>query len=142
MKVEQISKERLGAKVLFPRTQFAGITCDDKNLLPKPQDFDLELKHDVPTIGTVKLIVQHESPHFVFQLYETESEEQFDDYLGKLLGMHMPTTYISGCTDFLILFIGNREKIEINPANYKDILHHLHEVRDAAARWWYLYGKE
>ena len=71
MKVEQISKERLGAKVLFPRTQFAGITCDDKNLLPKPQDFDLELKHDVPTIGTVKLIVQHESPHFVFQLYSS-----------------------------------------------------------------------
>ena len=61
--------------------------------------------------------------------------------LGKLLGMHMSTTYISGCTDFLILFLGNREKIEINPANYKDILHHLHEIRDAAARWWYLYGK-
>lgn len=140
MKVEKISKERLGAKVLFPRTQLAGITCDDKNILPKPQDFDVELKHDVPTMGTVKLIVQFESPHLVFQLFETKSEEEFDDYLGKLLGMHESPIYISGRTDFIILFQGNRENMEITQANYKDVIRRIHATRDAAARWWHLYG--
>ena len=142
MKVEQISKESLGAKVLFPRTQFAGITCDDKNLLQKPKDFDLEVKHDVPTIGTVKLIVQQQTPRMVFQLFETKSEEQFDDFLGKLLGMHQSPIYISGRTDFIVLFQGNREDMEITQVNYKDVIRRIHATRDAAARWWHLYGNK
>jgi hypothetical protein len=142
MKVEQISKERLGDKVLFPRTQFAGLTCEDKDLMPQRQDFDVELIHDVPKMGTVKLIVQQQSPHMVFQLFETKSEEQFDDFLGKLLGMHQSPIYISGRTDFIVLFQGNREDMEINQANYKDVIRRIHATCDAAARWWHLYGKE
>lgn len=60
MEVRKIDKERLGDKVLFPRTQLAGLTCEDKDLMP---------------------------------LY------------------------------------------------YKDVVRRIHDTRDAAARWWHLYGK-
>lgn len=142
MEVKKINKERLGEKVLFPRTQLAGLTCEDKDLMPQRQDFDVELKHDVPKMGTVKLIVQQQPPHMVFQLFETKSVEQFDDFLGKLLGMHQSPIYISGRTDFIVLFQGNREDMEITQANYKDVIRRIHATRDAAARWWHLYGNE
>ena len=141
MEVKKIDKERLGEKVLFPRTQLAGLTCEDKDLMPQRQDFDVELIHDVPKMGTVKLIIQQQSPHMVFQLFETKSEEEFDDYLGKLLGMHQSPIYISGRTDFIVLFQGNREDMEITQANYKDVIRRIHATRDSAARWWHLYGK-
>ena len=140
MEVRKIDKERLGDKVLFPRTQLAGLTCEDKDLMPLRQDFEVEQVNDVPNMGTVKLIVQRQSPHMVFQLFETKSEEQFDDYLGKLLGMHQSPIYVSGRTDFIVLFQGNRENMEITQANYKDVVRRIHDTRDAAARWWHLYG--
>ncbi len=140
MEVRKIDKESLGDKVLFPRTQLAGLTCEDKELMPLRQDFEVELVNDVPNMGTVKLIVQQQSPHMVFQLFETKSEEQFDDYLGKLLGMHQSPIYVSGRTDFIVLFQGNRENMEITQANYKDVVRRIHDTRDAAARWWHLYG--
>ena len=141
MEVKKFDKERLGDKVLFPRTQLAGLTCEDKDLMPQRQDFEVELVNDVPNMGTVKLIVQQQSPHMLFQLFETKSEEQFDDFLGKLLGMHESPIYISGRTDFIVLFQGNREDLEITQANYKDVIRRIHATRDAAARWWHLYGK-
>ena len=141
MEVRKIDKERLGDKVLFPRTQLAGLTCEDKDLMPLRQDFEVELVNDVPKMGTVKLIVQKQSPHMVFQLFETKSEEQFDDYLSKLLGMHQSPIYVSGRTDFIVLFQGNRENMEITQANYKDVVRRIHDTRDAAALWWHLYGK-
>ena len=142
MKVEKLSKERLGTKVLFPRTQLAGLSCDDKNLLPQFQDFDVELLHDVPNMGTVKLIVQQQPPHMWFQLFEPESEEKFDDYLGTLLGMCESPSYISGCTDFLVLFQGVRDHIEVTQTNYKDVVRLIRETKDAATRWWYEYEQE
>ena len=39
--------------VMFPRTQLPGLTCDDNALIPSRQDFDVELIHDVPNMGTV-----------------------------------------------------------------------------------------
>ena len=93
MEVNNMSKDRLGAKILFPRTQLAGLTCEDESLMPSPQDFDVEIVNDVPNMGTARLIVQQQPPHMVFQLFETESEEQFDDFLGKLLAMHNTPSY-------------------------------------------------
>ena len=60
----------------------------------------------------------------------------------KLLGMHHVPSYIAGRTDFMVLFQGCRDNIEINHLNYKDVLRRIHNTQDAATRWWHLYGKE
>ena len=128
--------------VMCPRIQLEGLTCDDNALMPSRQTFDVELLHDVPNMGTVKMIVQRASPHMTFQLFEPNSEQQFDDYLSKLLGMHESPAYISGCLDFIVLFQGCRDRLEVNHQNYRSVVAQVNATRDAAARWWYEYGKE
>ena len=128
--------------VMCPRTLLPGLTCDDNALMPSRQDFDVELLHDVPNLGTVKLIVQQTSPHMTFQLFESKSEKQFDDFLSKLLGMHESPAYVAGCLDFIVLFQGCRDRIEVNQQNYKAVVAQINATRDSAARWWYLYGKK
>ena len=75
MEVNNMSKDRLGAKVLFPRTQLAGLTCEDESLMPSPQDFDVETVNDVPNMGTAKLIVQQ------------QNDSRWDRYLGMTAAM-------------------------------------------------------
>ncbi len=128
--------------VLFPRTQLAGLTYDNGSLTPSRQDFDVELLHDVPSLGSVKLIVQQASPHMSFQLFEPKSEQQFDDFLSKLLGMHETPAYIAGCHDFIVIFQGCRDMIEVNQLNYKIVVNKINATRDAAARWYYEYARE
>ena len=128
--------------VLFPRTQLAGLTCYDDALMPSREDFDVELLHDVPYSGTVKLIVQQTSPYMTFQLFEPKSEQQFDDYLSKLLGMHESPAYIVGRFDFIVLFQGCQGKMEVNQLNYQAVVNQINATRDAAARWWYKFGCE
>ena len=77
MELKKIDKERLGDKVLFPRTQLAGLTCEDKDLMPQRQDFDVEMVNDVPKMESVKLIVQQQSPH----------GSRWDRYLGMTAPM-------------------------------------------------------
>ena len=85
MEVKKIRKERLGAKVLFPRTQLAGLRCDDREQMPARQDFTLETIQDVPGMGQAHIIVETAAPRMQFQLILTpKGEEQFDDHLGKL----------------------------------------------------------
>ena len=67
----------------------------------------------------VKLIEAVNTPKRVYQLILTDSETQFDDYLGKLLGMHESPTYIDGDTSFIIIFQGNHDSVETNQLNYK-----------------------
>lgn len=141
MEVRRLTKEELGAKVLFPRTQLKGISCADKDAMPKRQDFEIEVKKDVPGMGDVKLIVGKEDPWLVFQLIETESEEQFDSHLGTLLGMHESPAYVEGRTDFIVVFQGCKGDIEATQENYKEKIDLIHNTRDQAARWWHLYGK-
>lgn len=141
MQVRRLTKEELGAKVLFPRTQLKGINCADKDAMPKRQDFDIEVKKDVPGMGDVKLIVGTREPRMVFQLIETESEEQFDSHLGTLLGMHESPAYVEGRTDFIVVFQGCKGDIEATQENYKEKIDLIHNTRDQAARWWHLYGK-
>ncbi len=128
--------------VLFPRTQLAGLTYDNGSLTPSRQDFDVELLHDVPSLGTVKLIVQQVSPHMTFQLLEPKSEQQFDDFLSKLLGMHESPAYIAGCYGFIVVFQGSRDIIEVNQLNYKSVVNQINVTRDAATRWWFNYRNE
>ena len=138
----KINKIETGDYVMFPRTQLAGLTCDNAILVPSRQDFDVELLYDVPNMGMVKLIIQQTVPHMTFQIFEQKSEQQFDDFLSKLLGMNESPAYIAGCFDFIVLFQGCRGRIEVNQLNYEAIVSQINITRDAAARWWYLYGKE
>ena len=140
MEVRRLTKEELGAKVLFPRTQLKGIDCKDADQMPARQDFDVEVKHDVPGMGDVKLIVGTREPRMVFQIIETKSEQEFDSHLGTLLGMHESPIYVEGRLDFIILFQGCKGELGATQQNYKEKIRLIHEERDRAARWWHLYG--
>lgn len=143
MEVKKISKERLGAKVLFPRTQLAGLRCDDREQMPARQDFTLETIQDVPGMGQAHIIVETAAPRMQFQLILTpQGEEQFDDHLGKLLGMHEPPSYIEGRTDFMVLFIGSKDGQDITQENHREVYQRICQRQDQAARWWHLYGCE
>ena len=137
MKVTKINKERLGEYVAFPRTQCKGLT---EPLDVRQDEFKIVEVNDVPRMGTVKLNEAVDTPRMVYQLFLTESETQFDDYLGKLLGMRQSPTYIDGDTSFIIVFQGNRDSIEINQLNYKEVLAAIRKDRERAAWWWHLYG--
>lgn len=138
MKITKIPQEQLGDKVLFPRTQLKGLTCTEEEK-PGREDFKAVTKQ-VETMGEVTLIEQAASPRRVFQVFRTESEEQFDDYLGKLLGMHEPPSYIEGRTDFMVLFLGSHEQVPITQANHREVYLQIFRMQDDAARWWHCYG--
>lgn len=137
----KLSKQELGMKVLLPRAQYAGVNVTDSDIkLPMLQDYNLEAKQNVPGMGTVQLIVQQQDPRMVFQLIEAESEQQFDSYLGTLMGMHQVPSYISGRLDFMVLFIGARDEVEVNQQNHEQVYQNICQAQDDAARWWHLYG--
>ena len=137
----EIKKIQTSDYVMSPRTLLPGLTCDDEALMPTRQAFAVEQLHDLPNMGTTKLIVQQAPPRMFFQLFEPQSEQQFDDFLGKLLGMHESPAYVAGRLDFIVLFQGCRDAMAINQQNYKTVVAQIHATRDAAARWWYKYGK-
>ena len=141
MEIKDFTKEQLGNKVLFPRTQMAGVDCKDADGMPLRQDFTIETKQDVPGMGDVKMIVQTAAPHMTFQLIETDSEAQFDDFLGTLLGMHDAPSYVDGRTDFMVLFQGSVDGQHITQQNHEQVYQRICQMQDQAARWWHLYGK-
>ena len=137
----KITIDELGMKVLLPRAQYAGVNVTDSDIkLPMLQDYNLEAKQNVPGMGTVQLIVQQQEPRMVFQLIEAESEQQFDSYLGTLMGMHQVPSYITGRLDFMVLFIGARDEVEVNQQNHEQVYQQICQAQDDAARWWHLYG--
>ena len=135
----KLSKQELGMKVLLPRAQYAGVNMTDAEL-PKLQDYNLEAAQSVPGMGTVQLIVQQQAPRMVFQLIEAQSEQQFDSYLGTLVGMHQVPSYITGRLDFMVLFAGARDEVEVNQQNHEQVYQQICQAQDDAARWWHLYG--
>lgn len=139
MKVTKIDKEGLGEYVAFPRTQCKGLA---EPLDVRLDEFKIVEVNDVPGMGTVKLIEAVNTPRRVYQLFLTDTETQFDDYLGKLLGMHQSPTYIESDTTFIIVFQGNRDSIEINQLNYKEVVDAIRKDRERAAWWWHQYGKK
>ena len=142
MERKKMSKERLGSKVLFPRTQFKGISIENKEQMPARQDFTIEIKSDVPGMGDVRLIVQTATPRMVFQLFEPKDTEEFDSWLGTLLGMHDQPTYIEGRTDFMVLFQGSRDGQEVTQQNHREVYERICRTQEQAARWWHLYGEK
>ena len=140
MDVRKLTKKELGAIVAFPRTQLKGIGCEDKEQMPRRQDFTLREVQDVPGMGTARMIEQQGEPRMVFQLIEATSEQEFDMFLGILLGMHQSPIYVKGRLDFIIVFQGCKGKLGATQQNYKEKVQLILEVRDQAARWWHLYG--
>ncbi len=141
MEIRRLTKEELGQKVLFPRTQVKGVDCKNAADMPARQDFTLQTISDVPGMGTARIITQTDAPHMKFQLIETDSEEQFDSHLGTLLGMHDTPSYIEGRTDFMVLFLGSEDGQHITQENHKEVYQRICHQQDQAARWWHLYGK-
>ena len=139
METIKISKERIGDYPMFPRTEYKGI---DKDGEQPEKDFFNAVKKDVPGMGEVWLLECREYPHRTFQVFETNSEAQFDDYLAKLLSMHETPAYIEGRTDFMVLFVGSKGHVEINQLNYKEVDAEIMKTRDMACRWWHLYGQK
>ena len=138
MQITKIPKERIGDKVLFPRTQLKRLTCTEDEK-PKREDFKT-VTQQVESMGEVTLIEQTASPRCVFQLFKTESEEKFDDYLGKLLGMLDPPSYIEGRTDFMVLFQTCHDYVPITQENHTEVYRQICQVQDDAASWWHCYG--
>ena len=130
----------MGDKVLFPRTQLKGLTCTEAEK-PKKEDFKI-VTQPVDGMGDVKLIEQTTWPRRVFQLFKTDSEEMFDDYLGKLLGMHDSPSYIEGRTDFMVLFQGSHEPVPITQENHREVYREICQAQDDAARWWHCYSEK
>jgi len=142
MRIVKMTKEQMGDKVLFPRTQHAGVNCTDSDIeLPKRQDFNLERMDAEQGHEGFNVIVQQEYPHMVFQLFDGLTPRQFDDYLGKLLGMHDTPSYIERRTDFMVLFVGARDGVEVTQENHQAVYRMICDCQDQAARWWHLYGK-
>ena len=143
MEVRELSKDELGDKVLFPRTQLHGINCTDKDIvLPERQSFILEQIENIPGKGPVKTIVQQQYPHMTFQLFDNLTIAQFDDYLGKLLGMHDIPSYVEGRLDFIVLFVGAKDGVEITQENHTQVYENICRTQDQAARWWHLFGSK
>lgn len=140
MDVRKLTKEELGAIVAFPRAVLKGIGCEDKDAMPARQDFNIREVQDVPGMGTVRLIEQVGKPKMVFQLIEAHDVQEFDRYLGILLGMHQSPIYVEGRLDFIVVLQGCKGKVETTQENYKEKVEFIYETRDQAARWWHLYG--
>lgn len=87
-------------------------------------------------------VVSYATPLPLSLYSEIENSRNMETRKLKLLGMHHVPSYIAGRTDFMVLFQGCRDNIEINQLNYKDVFRRIHNTQDAATRWWHLYGNE
>ena len=137
-KIIKISKERVGDYPMFPRTEYKGLKADEGEQ-PQEQDFTAT-RREVDGMGEVWTIECNRSPRRNFQVIRAESTEQFDDYLARLRSMHETPAYIEGRLDFMVLFIGSRESVEINQLNYKQVDAEIVSTLHLACRWWNKFG--
>ncbi len=132
--------ENIGAKVLFPRTVLQGINADKEACMPEKSSFSKK-EILVPETGKLEILLeQTATPRMVFQLIQASSLQQFDDYLGKLLGMHDTPSYVNGRTDFMVRFTGQHDYVQLTQQNHEQIYANICHMQDQAALWWHLYG--
>ena len=123
--------------VMFPRTQLNGLepqTVERGLFTPQAVDDG----HG----GTLWVLLQNDAPHMRFQVILTPTPEKFDNTLGLLLGMPDNPIYIKGCTEFVTVFQGARDHVEVTPDNYKQVAKNIKDLHQSAARWWHQYGDE
>ena len=104
MEKRPIEKERLGAIVAFPRSQYKGLEMT--GTMPCQEDYTVK-EVQVEGMGVVKMVRSERVPHRTMQVFECHSDMEFDQCLGKLLGMGETPAYIEGDTSFMVLFVGS-----------------------------------
>lgn len=95
MEKRPIEKERLGAIVAFPRSQYKGLEMT--GTMPRQEDYTVK-EVQVEGMGVVKMVRSERVPHRTMQVFECHSDTEFDQCLGKLLGMGETPAYIEGDT--------------------------------------------
>jgi hypothetical protein len=138
MEKRPIGKERLGAIVAFPRSQYKGLEMT--GTMPCREDYTVK-EVQVEGMGVVKMVRSERVPHRTMQVFECHSDTEFDQCLGKLLGMGETPAYIEGDTSFMVLFVGSEENVTLTQENYKEVDAGICRERDQAARWWKMYGR-
>ena len=123
--------------VMFPRMQHRGVPPQHVN-----RNAFTPICRNVETMGIVWSLRQNVWPHVEIQIIEARSTEHFDRLLGTALGMHRWAEYVDGCTDFLVMQMGTKERIDWTLHDPHKTMLELHETIRNAARWWYEYGKE
>ena len=121
--------------VMFPRLQHQGLS-------PKHVErdaFRAELKH-IEGHGDYWLLYQQDKPHLVAHVQLPKTEAEFDHILGWCLGQNKWCDYISGDLSFICVIAGFNAA-ELTP-KYPDFISERVYALNAAARWWYEYGKE
>ena len=124
MEKRPIEKDRLGAIVAFPRSQYKGLEMT--GTMPCREDYTVK-EVQVEGMGVVKMVRSERKPHRTMQVFECNSDMEFDQCLGKLLGMGETPAYIEGDTSFMVLFVG------------KEVDAQIRRERDQAARWWKMF---
>ena len=137
MERKKIDKARLGAKVLFPRSQYKGLTMT--GTMPARNDYEVR-EVQVDGMGKVRMVRSRQEPHRTMQVFECKTEREFDNRLGTLLGMHETPAYVEGDTSFMVLFVGSEGHVTLTQENYKQVDADICRERDQAARWWKLYA--
>lgn len=138
MEKRPIEKERLGAIVAFPRSQYKGLEMT--GTMPCQEDYTVK-EVQVEGMGVVKMVRSERVPHRTMQVFECHSDTEFDQCLGKLLGMGETPAYIEGDTSFMVLFVGSEENVTLTQENYKEVDADICRERDQAAWWWKRYGR-
>ena len=138
MEKRPIEKERLGAIVAFPRSQYKGLEMT--GTMPNREDYTVK-EVQVEGMGVVNMVRSERVPHRTMQVFECHSDMEFDQCLGKLLGMGETPAYIEGDTSFMVLFVGSEENVTLTQENYKEVDADICRERDQSARWWKMYGR-
>ena len=135
MTEKTISKKKLqeAPLVILPRTQLRPSTATAQR-----QDFTARC---IDIDGTqFWLLEQTGEPRMVFQVFTAANEQDFDILLGRLLGMNERPSYHQGQTAACVLFVGNRDYIEITQANHRQVYDHIGRIQDRAAAWLHTFG--
>lgn len=139
MEKRPIEKERLGAIVAFPRSQYKGLEMT--GTMPNREDYTVK-EVQVEGMGVVNMVRSERVPHRTMQVFECHSDMEFDQCLGKLLGMGETPAYIEGDTSFMVLFVGSEENVTLTQENYKEVDADICRERDQSARWWKMFQSE
>lgn len=121
-----------GPLVLLPRLQIAAAdTAADGQ-----KNVDLSAfratTYEIAGRGVFRIIQQAKEPRMLFQLWQAKDEQELDEILGKLLGLHERPSY-AGL--YVILFVGNQDYMEITQQNHAEVYRRILHQQEQAARW-------
>jgi len=129
-----IKKRPATTAVPFPRAINPGVNSVKVNF----DDFSLEVR-DVETMGPVEIIHQKANPKVALQVVHTKDLGDFDKMLGKAMGMHVTSQYITGDYSFFVLFSGIQGDFAKNETDLHVRMHRLFDAIRGGASWYQTY---